>query len=74
MKKIFFTLFLIFPFLIVYPQDTIHVPEDYSTIQEGINAANNGNIVLVEDGVYTENINFRGKAITVASHFIINVF
>ena len=72
MKKIFFTLFLIFPFLIVYPQDTIHVPEDYSTIQEGINAANNGNIVLVEDGVYTENINFRGKAITVASHFIID--
>jgi hypothetical protein len=54
------------------PYAIIRVPEDYSTIQEGINAANNGNIVLVDDGVYTENINFRGKAITVASHFIID--
>jgi len=72
MKKIIFTLFLIVPFLVVYAQDTIHVPADYSTIQAGINAANNGDLVLVEDGTYIENINYRGKAITVTSNYIID--
>jgi hypothetical protein len=51
---------------------TINVPGDYSTIQEGINAAQNGDTVLVNDGLYYENINFRGKNIVVASRFIID--
>ncbi len=38
---------------------------DYSTIQSAINAAVDGNTVLVFAGTYTENINFNGKAITV---------
>ena len=72
MKKIFFTLILIFPFLIVYPQDTINVPGDYTSIQAGINAASNGDLVLVEDGTYLENINYKGKAITVTSRFLVD--
>ena len=56
----------------VLPQDTIRVPTDYSTIQAGIDAAQNGNIVLVDDGTYLENINFKGKAITVASRFLVD--
>lgn len=48
----------------------INVPADYNTIQLGINAANNGDTVLVEQSVYYENINFLGKSIFVASHFI----
>ena len=53
-------------------QDTIYVPGDYQTIQEAINAAVGGNLVLVDEGTYLENINFKGKAITVASYYLID--
>jgi parallel beta-helix repeat protein/predicted outer membrane repeat protein len=39
----------------------------YTSIQAAINAAGNGDTVLVHDGTYMENINFYGKAITVQS-------
>jgi len=48
----------------------INVPGDYPTIQAGINAASDEDTVLVADGTYLENINFNGKAITVASHYL----
>ncbi|UCF64038.1 MAG: right-handed parallel beta-helix repeat-containing protein, partial [bacterium] len=50
----------------------IHVPADTMTIQGGIGLASDEDTVLVADGRYYENINFKGKKITVASHFIIN--
>ena len=34
----------------------IHVPDDYQTIQETVNAANSGDIVLVSAGTYYENV------------------
>ncbi|NTW23776.1 MAG: T9SS type A sorting domain-containing protein [Lentimicrobium sp.] len=50
----------------------IHVPADQPTIQAGINVSASGDTVLVANGTYLENINFMGKAITVASHFILD--
>ena len=48
----------------------INVPGDYPTIQAGIDAASDGNTVLVQPGTYYENINFNGKNITVGSLFL----
>jgi len=48
------------------------VPTDYTTVQTGIDAATSGDTVLVDTGTYFENINFNGKAITIASHFILD--
>jgi parallel beta-helix repeat protein len=48
----------------------INVPGDYPTIQQAINACNDGDTVLVQPATYYENINFNGHNIVVGSMFI----
>src|SRR5436190_22258264 len=45
----------------------LHVPGDYPAIQKATDNSKNGDVILVNPGIYNENINFKGKAITLTS-------
>ena len=58
-KTIVLILFVLisFPMIKVDAQaQPIVVPDDYSTIQDAINNANEGNTIFVKEGVYFEHI------------------
>ena len=70
MKKLVYLLTFLFIQTFSLSQ-IINIPDDYPTIQQGIDAAGNGDTILVDTGIYEGNINFNGKNITVASHYLI---
>lgn len=72
MKKLLITISILIGTLTVSQGTIINVPGDYSTIQAAINAANNTDTIIVSDGTYSESIDFLGKAIVVASNFILD--
>jgi hypothetical protein len=47
------------------------VPEQYPTIQSAVDAASSGDTVSVAEGLYTESVDLRGKAITVSSRTLL---
>ena len=68
-QKILLTKLFIFTFL----QATTHlVPDEFSSIQEAINAASASDTIIVSNGIYFENIDFLGKAIKVTSRYLVD--
>ncbi len=47
--------------------DTILVPSEYGSIQSAIDVAEEGDVISVDAGIYSEIIDFLGKGITVSS-------
>ena len=45
----------------------IQVPSQFATIQAAIDASQDGDTIVVQPGTYTENIDYKGKAITLTS-------
>ncbi|MFO8191260.1 MAG: right-handed parallel beta-helix repeat-containing protein [Bacillota bacterium] len=55
--------FAFFPF----EESGVTVPDQYATIQEAIDAAEDGDEIVVQVGIHRENIDFRGKNIILKS-------
>ena len=61
---LFLFLFLVFAFKV--EAATVIVPDSYSTIQQAVNAASDGDTIVIRDGVYIENIKIN-KSIIIKS-------
>ncbi|NOZ09226.1 MAG: hypothetical protein GXO91_10205 [FCB group bacterium] len=68
MKSLLIFLIIIFNLVLGI---TIDIPGDYSTIQEGIDNAVSGDIILVQPGTYRELLNTQGKQIEFQSLYAV---
>jgi len=67
------TFFIFINHLSYSQRNIIYVPDQYSKIQFAIDAASNGDIVQVRPGIYYENINLKGKNISLVSDHYFNL-
>jgi hypothetical protein len=71
MKKPLVLAFILTVFFWISGSATIiNVPDDYDTIQLGINASSEHDTVLVHPGIYHENLVIEGHCLTLASDFM----
>ena len=66
---------IIIVFILIFIQLSaaiINIPDDFDSIQAGIENSADGDTILVAPGTYLENINFKGKEILLSSHFLYN--
>jgi len=63
---------LFFALILSTSAHIINIPDVYPTIQRGIDSSSDGDTVLVQPGVYLENINFNGRNIMVSSLLLIS--
>jgi hypothetical protein len=68
MRKLLLVIIFII-FVLTTKATLITVPVDFNTIQQAINASSDGDTIVVLQGVYFENINFKGKKILLTSLF-----
>lgn len=71
MKHLFALLVLLAP-LTSLRADLIHIPDDYATIQAGLDASVDGDTVLVAHGTWMENVIIRSKNVVLASQYILD--
>ncbi|MCK4312984.1 MAG: right-handed parallel beta-helix repeat-containing protein [Candidatus Cloacimonetes bacterium] len=68
MKKTLLIVLLMCPFFI--KAIIINIPDDFPTIQQGIDSAIDSDTIMVQPGNYFENIDYNGKNITIGSLFL----
>ena len=59
-------LFFVLPVQGAYAAE-LHVPADYSNIQTAINAAVDGDVIVIAPGTYNESLSISDKSITIRS-------
>ena len=63
---------IVFLFFHIAFSETLYVPDDFNSIQGAIDASENSDTILVDPGIYFENINFNGKSIVLSSKYLLN--
>lgn len=52
--------------------EIINVPQDFDVIQDAIDHAQGGDTIIVDHGEYTENLDFGGRGLILASRFLLD--